>query len=216
MSKKDIEITRRTNDKQVVISQRGVEISHDGKPVNIELGGRFVYLVIDCSASMEGNKLGQAKRGAISFTKEARTKGYSVGLIQFHSHATHLCEPTRDISLLKQRLESIELGGDTHMAEAIELARKKLEGREGALAMLVATDGMPNGPGDPEASLEAGKRARRKGIDIITIGTDDADQRFLQELASRTGLGVKVPKVQFEQAIISAAKKLPMLPGKRE
>jgi Mg-chelatase subunit ChlD len=216
MSKKDVEITRRANDKQVAIAQHGVEIGHEGKPVNIELGGGFVYLAVDCSPSMEGSKLAQAKRAAISFAEEARNKGYYVGLIQFHSYATHLCEPSRDISLLKQHLESIEVGTGTHIAEAVELARKKLEGRKGALAMVIATDGMPNGPGDPRTSLEAGRRAKANGIDIITIGTDDADQQFLQKLASRTELGVKVARAQFEQAITSAAKKLPMLPGRSE
>ena len=204
-------------DKRVAISRGGIKIRHKGMPLSGGIAGTgFVYLVIDCSGSMQGNKLNQAKKGALNFAKEAKTKGYSVGLIQFHSNVTHLCEPTREIALLKRYLENIEVGDATHMAKAIELARKKLEGMKGALAMLVATDGMPNGPGDPEASLEASKRAKGKRIDIITIGTDDADQGFLQELASRTELGVKVARVQFEQAITLAAKKLPMLPGKSE
>jgi len=216
MSTKDIEIVRHTSNKHIAISQRGVEIGHDGKPVNIELGSGFVYLVVDCSGSMAGNKLAQAKRGTLNFAKEAVTKGYSIGLIQFHSNATHLCEPIRDIPLLKQHLEEMEIGDVTHMSDAIKLAHKKLEGRKGALAMVIATDGMPNGPGDPKASLEAGRKAKGKRIDIITIGTDDADQQFLQKLASRTELGVKVARAQFERAITSAAKKLPMLPGKSE
>jgi len=215
ISEKGFEVTKQ--EKRGTISQGGIEIHHKGMSLSGEMAGvGFVYLVIDCSGSMEGSKIGQAKNGALKFAKEAKTKGYAVGLIQFHSRATHLCEPTRDITLLKRRLETIEIGDATYMAEAIELVRKKLEGREGALAMLVATDGMPNGPGDPEASLEAGKRAKRKRIDIITIGTDDADQGFLQELASRTELGVKVARAQFEQAITSAARKLPMLPRRRD
>lgn len=184
--------------------------------ITVELGVGLVYLVIDCSGSMAGDKLAQARRGALDFAKKARTKGYSAGLIQFHSYATHVCEPIRDISLLRRHLEGMEVGGDTHMAEAIELADKKLQGREEALAMVIVSDGMPNGPGDPEASLEAGKRAKRKGIGIITIGTDDADHAFLAKLASRSELGVKVPVVQFEQAISSAAKKLPLLPRKND
>jgi Mg-chelatase subunit ChlD len=215
ISEKGFELTKQ--EKRVTISQSGIEIHHKGMSLSGEMAGvGFVYLVIDCSGSMEGSKIGQAKNGALKFAKQAKTKGYAVGLMQFHSRATHLCEPTQDITLLKRRLETIEIGDATYMAEAIELVRKKLKDRKGALVMLVATDGMPNGPGDPEASLEAGERAKREGIDVITIGTDDADQKFLRELASRSDLGVKVPKVQFEQAITSAVKKLPMLPGKSE
>lgn len=209
MSEKDVEIVRHSKDNHIAISQRGVEIRYEGKPVSMETGTGYVYLVVDCSGSMEGNKLNQAKKGALRFAKDALIKGYSTGLIQFDSSATHLCEPTREISVLEQCLRKIELGDATYMAEAIYLAHQRLKDKLGVRVMVVVTDGMPNGPDDPEASLRAGEAAKKRGVEIITIGTDDADRKFLKELASRTELGIKVSRKRFEQGIASSAKMLP-------
>jgi Mg-chelatase subunit ChlD len=207
MTKKDdIEVGKQLDDRHVAISQQGVEIRHRGKPITVEMAGLgVVYLVIDCSGSM------QVIKGATDFAREARRKGYSVGLIQFSDDATHLCEPVREISALEKHLRSLDLGGYTHMAEAILLADEKLAGRKGKRVMVIATDGMPNGHGEPNASLNIGKAVKEKGIDIIVIGTDDADRDFLKRLASRSELGVKVPTEQLGQSIASTAKILPQL-----
>jgi len=213
MPKKDIEISKHFEDRHVAVSQQGVEIHHKGKPITVEMAALgLVYLVIDCSGSMqEHNKLDQAIEGAMNFAKEARSKGYSVGLIQFSDNATHLCEPVRDISVLQKHLRNLDLGGCTHMAEAIALADKKLADRRRNRVIVIATDGMPNGPGEPGASLNRGKSAKENGIDIIIIGTDDADRDFLKQLASRAELGVKVSREQLGLGIASTAKILPQL-----
>jgi len=67
---------------------------------------------------------------------------------------------------------------------------------------------MPNSPGDPQSSLKAGEFAKSQHIDIIAIGTDDADQTFLKELASRSELGIKVSRENLEQIITSSVKLL--------
>ena len=68
------------------------------------------------------------------------------------------------------------------------------------------TDGQPDKVG---AALKAGQAAKDDGIDIITIGTDDADQEFLKKLASRADLGRRVSQEKFAQGIASASQLLP-------
>jgi len=192
---------------KVSLTKDGIRIQREKRPVRGELiKVGFVYLVIDCSGSMEGQKLEQAKRGALSFAKDASTKEYSTGLIQFESIATHLCEPQRDVEILRQRLERIEASGTTNMADAIQLATKKLKNKAGFRVMVIVTDGMPD---DEQKALEAAKQAKSKGIDIITLGTDDADEEFLEKLASRDELNIMVSRDQLEQGIASTVKMLP-------
>ena len=109
-----IRITKR--DTRIVVSQGGVRIQHEDKPVKAESAHTgVVYLLIDCSGSMEGDKLNQARRGALTFAKDAQRKGYSTGLIQFDSSAEHLCDPQRELSILEGQLKGITIGGSTNM-----------------------------------------------------------------------------------------------------
>ncbi len=180
-----------------------------------------VYLLIDISGSMAGHKLSKAKLGAVGFAKEAIDSGYSVGLIGFYGVAIHLSDPTKDVALLQTNIEKLspkKAGGlrrlvgvfhrgkyGTNIAAAIRLARKRLVDRTGAKAIVIVTDGQPNGPGDPNATLRAGRKAIGDGIDIIAIGTDDANQRFLNKLASATQLAVKVASEDLRETIVAAA-----------
>lgn len=210
MSKgKDIQKVSGPKDTHISISQRSIEISHKGEPVGGTATTGYVYLLVDRSASMEGNKLKQAKRGALNFAKGALAIGYFTGLIQFDSSAKLVCEPYRNISVLEKGLTKLEVGDTTHIAKAINLAHSLLKGITGNRVIVIVTDGMPNGPGDPLSSLKAGEDAKKNGIDIIAIGMDDADQEFLKRLASRLQLGLKVESRHLEKTITDSAKLLP-------
>jgi len=209
-SGKGIEIIRGSQDKRITISQQGIEIKREGRPIKFETPtAGFVYLVIDCSISMSGDKLNQAKKGAIDFAKDALDKGYLTGLIQFEKTATHLCKPVKEIHILEQCIKNIYIGESTNMADAIRIARQHLlYDKKAPRVMVIATDGVPNSK--EETLYEAGQ-AKKEGISIITIGTDDADSDFLKKLATQTNLGVKVAKEQFGESITAAAKILPQL-----
>jgi hypothetical protein len=97
--------------------------------------------------------------------------------------------------------------GTTNMADAVSLAHHHLKPYDATRVILIATDGKP----DNEAyALKTGDIAKADKIDIITIGTDDADQAFLKNLASSTHLASKVSKEVFSQTISSSVKLLPL------
>jgi Mg-chelatase subunit ChlD len=174
-----------------------------GKPFEPFKHMGIVYLVIDCSGSMtEGSKIDQARKGAIGFSEEARKKGYSVGLIQFASYAIHMLEPQAESASFTSTVENMRAGGSTNMADAILMAKDNLEGKAGERVICIVTDGMPD---DKNAALDAASAAKRNGIDIMTIGTDDADNALLEKLSTRKDLSVKVSRGELEQGIVSMA-----------
>jgi hypothetical protein len=67
---------------------------------------------------------------------------------------------------------------------------------------MLRRDGMPD---NSKSTLEAANHAKAEGIEIITIGTDDADKEFLKKLASRTELSNKVTSDKFADAITAAS-----------
>jgi len=111
---------------------------------------------------------------------------------------------------LQKCLNTIDTGGTTNMGRGIRLANAKLIGLSGQLCIVIVTDGMPN---SRQNAITLANEAKRAGIEIIAIGTDDADQEFLRQIASRTDLAIKVAHEQLGQAIADSAKMLPAPKG---
>lgn len=180
-----------------------------GTSINLKKEKKAVYLLLDCSSSMGGgNKMDQAKNGCIGFANEALRKDYRIGLIKFDSTAEHLLFPTIEMKYLSNQLDNLTLGGSTNMAHAFELAIEELTRLDviGERVICVVTDGIPD---DRSSVLKLSNEAQSKAIDIMSIGTDDADELFLKELATRSGLSLKVNHEKLADGIVSMAKLLP-------
>jgi molecular chaperone DnaK len=201
--KTGIQISQQSKNADISFVSGGLKILASEKPVaaSLEINWGLVYILLDCSGSMKGKKIDQAKSGVINFARDAFKKSYLVGFIKFSDGAEHLCEPTRDINILQNSLKDIRADGSTNMTDAIKIAHSKLKNLPGTRAMVIATDGMPD---NPKNSLLAAEHAKKDGIEILTIGTDDANKEFLEKLASRTELSAKVESDKFAQAISNA------------
>lgn len=168
-----------------------------------------IYLLLDCSGSMSTHhKMEQAKSGAIGFCEEAINKGYLVGLILFADSAEILISPQNDIKKIKNRIKFLNADGSTNLTDALKLAANYLKSKDDERIICVVTDGMPN---NLESALNQAKKAHKEGIDIMAIGTDDANMYFLEKLANRKELTIKVQSSEFEIGIKNMAK---LLPGK--
>ncbi len=166
----------------------------------------WAFLLIDCSSSMAGTKIAQAKDGALTFAEDALKKDYLVGLIGFATVAETLCLPEEGFSTLASRIESLEASGSTNMADGIKRATQELNKHSGFRAIVVVTDGIPD---NQHLALDAARLAKEASIDIIAIGTDDADRNFLGKVASRSELAMKVSRAELKSGITTAARLLP-------
>jgi Mg-chelatase subunit ChlD len=174
---------------------------------SLQTNQSFVYLVIDCSGSMAGNKLAKAKKGSLDFATTAFSDGYSVGLISFSDSASHLSSPTNNIKQLTLGVNNLHVSGGTNMTPAIEEVISQFRQKTNALrAMVIITDGLTI---NPQSALKSAEKAKQLGISILTIGTDDADFKFLSQLASDSNLAKKVSSTYLEVAISDVARMLP-------
>ncbi|MDD2251501.1 MAG: VWA domain-containing protein [Dehalococcoidales bacterium] len=208
VEKKGIELVNTSNNTEVSITIGNTTLAHHGHPagVRLEQDMAYVYLALDTSASMEGIKLEQAKRGALIFGRDAFNKGYQVGLISFSSSAKNVCTPTNDFKVFEKQIKGMQASGSTNMAEAIKMAHYHLDKKDKTQVIVIATDGRPD---NKRNTIKEAEKAKADNIDIITIGTDDAEQDFLKKLATRAELGSKVTREVFSQAISDASRLLP-------
>jgi len=177
-----------------------------GKPLVVrEKPSRLVYLALDNSGSMAGEKLTQAKAGAIAFANDAALKNYGVGLIAFSDDATLLVESRIGGSLAPSNLESLNAAGGTNMAAAIQVAYGRLKNKPGERVICVVSDG----EADRETTFRARDEARAVGIEIMTLGVDGANMEFLNALATRKDLSEHVPTSKLQVGMKSMAKLLP-------
>ncbi len=180
-----------------------------------------MMLVIDKSGSMGGEKIELAKdaaRGAI----ELLGRSDKVGVIAFEGEPYFVSEmhPCDDKGFVLDRVASIEAGGGTNMAPAMEEAFDALNQTQAKLKhVIILTDGI-SAPGDFEGIAEAMARER---ITITTVGVGEgADQALLEEIA-RIGNGryyftddpYSIPQIFAKETVAaskSAINELPFVP----
>jgi Ca-activated chloride channel family protein len=177
----------------------------DGKKANeaIAPGLPTAILVIDRSGSMAGAKTTYASSGAWDFSQAALSKGYRIATIDFATGASITCAPSRAADDVRCGCFANSVTGSTAMHEGLRLAAS-LKLRAGD-TIVVVTDGAVD---DPKETLALGTKLKSSGVEILAIGTDDADKPFLSQLASRPDLAMKVAPNNLRLAITDASKLL--------
>jgi Mg-chelatase subunit ChlD len=166
----------------------------------------IVYILIDNSGSMYGEKIQFAKEGAINYAQSAIEKGYAVGVITFESRVEHIISPTKVIDdRFKNKVREITDKGGTHLTEALSMAKGYFLNRMKKRVVMVITDGMP---ANEMSAIAIANEMKREGIEIMAIGTDDARKEFLDRLCSNAGLGLLVERGQLLLGIGEMAKNL--------
>ncbi len=141
-----------------------------------------VALVIDCSGSMYGANIRDAKAAALAFAERVLEQpNRQLAVIAFPGGVKST--PTSDLQGVQRALDSLTPIGSTPMSEGLADARSLLRPRAGIQRVFVVmTDGHPD---DPDATVAEVHRLRTAGARIITIGVGpQVQQNFLASLAS--------------------------------
>ena len=157
------------------------------KPANI-------YLVVDVSGSMEGEKIRGAKGALLSFMEQIEGDRDRVALVPFSSEVKAV-EPLgpADRPSLEARILGLKAGGGTALYDAVAFAYEDLQakGDSDHINVIVAmTDGQSSGN---ISVIESKVGGERLPVVIFTVGYgSDADFDVLQRIA-RLGEGQAYP-----------------------
>ncbi|MBL7183513.1 MAG: VWA domain-containing protein [Anaerolineae bacterium] len=155
-----------------------------------------VYLVVDTSGSMRGDKLANAQEALRVFLDQIKGDMERVGLVEFSSQVNNIIpvdELSQNRADLTATIEDLEASGDTALLDAINAAYVRLQelnDSERINAIVAMTDGREN-----HSSIGLDELARKmregneSGVPIVVFCIaygDDADYRTLEALAEAT------------------------------
>ena len=153
-----------------------------------------VYLVVDSSGSMEGQKLEQAQAALRSFLDQIRGDTERVGLIEFATDVyprVDLGEMGSNRVALEMAVDGLVAGGDTALLDGVSMAYERLQDlgdSERINAIVVMTDGMENNSRTSLRRLVSDLEQNypvQVVVFCIAYG-DDADMETLRRIAEPT------------------------------
>ncbi|HSJ59136.1 MAG TPA: VWA domain-containing protein [Anaerolineae bacterium] len=154
-----------------------------------------VYLVVDTSGSMRGDKMAQAQAALDVFIEQIEGDLERVGLIQFSTGVemlAYLDELGNNRAALEQEINSLYAEGDTALLDGVYEAYARLQNlgdSERINAIVVMTDGQENNSNISLRSLVR-KLEEQAAVPVVVFCIaygDDADITTLRSIAEPTG-----------------------------
>ncbi len=162
------------------VPDSGFTLTENGQPVKITDVSRAgegqaasvnSVLAIDRSGSMaRSNKLNEAKTSADAFVDQMRPTD-SAGVVTFDVQAQTLQGLTSDKAALHKAIDSIQVGGNTAIYDALSTAVGLLSNAQGRKAIILLTDGLDNS--SKSTLKDVTTKAQTTELSVYTIGLGD-------------------------------------------
>jgi Ca-activated chloride channel family protein len=153
-----------------------------------------VYLVVDTSGSMKGEKLSQAQAALQIFLDQIQGDVERVGLIEFASRVStlvYLDELGNNRAALESAVGGLQAQGDTALLDGVYEASERLQNlgdTERINAIVVMTDGRENYSSVSLRRLTSDLTDSDVPVIVFCIAYgDDADMQMLRAIAEPTG-----------------------------
>ncbi len=162
-------------------------------------GHHSIYLLIDVSGSMEGNKMQKAKQGAIEFVSNILSgasvnSGFvsKVGLIKFSSNGTVVATPSTNYQQLITSIQSLQPWWSTNFGDPLNDARTYFVNNDAWFEkhVVLLSDGLPTvgtqGMSAEEYSLDKAAALKALWVNIYTIAVEQTEEgiEFMRQVSS--------------------------------
>lgn len=156
-----------------------------------------VFLVVDTSGSMRGEKLAAAQEALQTFLDQIVNDRERIGMIEFSdqvNHVVELDELANNRDVLQFDIDNLQAGGNTALLDAVRAAYRRMQ-REGdperINAIVAMTDGRENQSAVTlDQLVREISQGNAEGVPVIVFSIaygDDADYDVLTALANASG-----------------------------
>lgn len=136
-----------------------------------------VALLIDCSGSMAGARINEAKDSCADFARLVGELPWGrVGLVSFATGARVEAPLSEDPKPVADAAGGLDVYGGTDLTAGLQAAPGLFERDVGRRVIVIVTDGEPNNRASARA---AAAECQSTGIEIVTVGVSGADMAFL-------------------------------------
>jgi Ca-activated chloride channel family protein len=152
--------------------------------------GAQVCLVIDCSTSMQGNRLEMVKANVIQSIQALNSKDL-LSIVTFSDEAEVFLPPTEisNQEIIKAKLSEITTHGGTEIKKGLQAGVDLLwqgQSTNSSRFLVLLTDGHTYG--DEAGCFELAKQAAKQGIVLSALGIgNEWNEAFLEKLTASTG-----------------------------
>ncbi len=150
-----------------------------------------IDLLIDCSGSMDGSPMADAKDACKKMISEiVDLSVHDIGITAFADYPSSICEITSDKNILLGSVDKMYARGGTRMMQGIEYSYNKLlKSDKNEKIIFMMTDGSPNGGDHSEVISGKMRKENNVRLAVIFIGSPtDRGYAIAQNVAAANTL----------------------------
>ncbi len=161
-----------------------------------------IMFMVDTSGSMDGNPIEQARKAIRNFVKEIDLSRFSVSIVNFAETCRFECSNSNDTRQIERAISALDTGscGGGTSATPLGSYGNRFAKQDNRI-IVVLTDGAW---ADQSQEESAANRLKNDGIIIYATGFGDADERFLNRIAS-DGCGQKIDLNKLSDTFVEIA-----------